>query len=398
MVSFFKDVRPEDVFTPRARVVNQSMYVHRPELERELKRAIRSGYHLVIFGDSGCGKSWLYKKVFDDERVVFSCIDLNDAHTADDVDLIMLDAIDDEDWQVVEEIRTSESSVMPYDVGRKTGRSKVMRRKETQSFEKLCISLRRAAGKKKAFVVFENLEHALEKPDVVARLRSLVLSLDDVSLASSSVQILFVGVPADIKSILAQGNKYQTISNRVIEISEVSRMSRDQASHLIRQGFEVELDMVTESFEYCISQIIYLTDRIPQYLHDLCLQVAFQAEEVRNTVSPTVVVDGAHRWVNTSARQHLGFLEATLGPGRRRTDQKSRIIYAIATWEKVNFYASDIEERLRERFPVTVGQNRVQVMRVLNKLSVGDSRLLKKNDEDQTFRVATPKLRSVLRH
>ncbi len=273
-----------------------------------------------------------------------------------------------------------------------------MRRKEQSAFEQLCALLRKKAKSRKAFVVFENLEHALDNEDVVGYLRSLVLALDDASLARYNVQICFVGVPTDIKMILSNQNKYQTISNRVAEVSEISRMSRDQARHLVLQGFQAELQMEFESFDYCVSQIIYLTDRISQYLQDLCLQIAFCAEDSRNTVSPGVVVRGAHAWVDTNGRQSREFIECILGPGRKRNDPKSRIILALAKWERTTFYAADIEAKLRELFPLSLARRKVQVTCALNKLASGDERLLKFDEATRKYRIATPKLRSVLRH
>lgn len=62
-------LKPEDVFTPRSAEVNLDMYVTRPELERALKNALRGNLHMLIHGESGTGKSWLYKKTFTDLSV-----------------------------------------------------------------------------------------------------------------------------------------------------------------------------------------------------------------------------------------------------------------------------------------------------------------------------------------
>ena len=49
--------RPQEVFTPRAAEINENMYVNRPNLEIRLKRAIQGSYHVIVYGDSGSGKS-----------------------------------------------------------------------------------------------------------------------------------------------------------------------------------------------------------------------------------------------------------------------------------------------------------------------------------------------------
>jgi len=54
-----------DVFTPRTTTVNLKTYVPRSELELALSRSIQGSLHSVLFGESGNGKSWLYRKVFE---------------------------------------------------------------------------------------------------------------------------------------------------------------------------------------------------------------------------------------------------------------------------------------------------------------------------------------------
>jgi len=55
--------KPEDVFTPRSANVNDRMYVPRPDLEASLRKALAGTLHILLHGESGSGKSWLYKKV-----------------------------------------------------------------------------------------------------------------------------------------------------------------------------------------------------------------------------------------------------------------------------------------------------------------------------------------------
>jgi len=61
---FGKRFKPEEVFTPKGSVVNSQMYIQRPELENALAKAIRKPKHIIIHGESGSGKTWLYKSMF----------------------------------------------------------------------------------------------------------------------------------------------------------------------------------------------------------------------------------------------------------------------------------------------------------------------------------------------
>jgi len=68
MTSLLRPRRPKvsDVFTPRRTEVNSDIYVDRPQLEKELRRSLEGSLHTIIYGESGSGKTWLYKKVLAD--------------------------------------------------------------------------------------------------------------------------------------------------------------------------------------------------------------------------------------------------------------------------------------------------------------------------------------------
>ena len=58
-----KALAPNDVFTPRARDINENMYVDRPDLERRLVDALKGDKYVIVHGERGNGKTWLYKRV-----------------------------------------------------------------------------------------------------------------------------------------------------------------------------------------------------------------------------------------------------------------------------------------------------------------------------------------------
>jgi DNA helicase HerA-like ATPase len=71
---------PSEVFTPRAGKVNSQMYVQRAELELQLNNALGESKHIIIHGESGSGKTWLYKSVLASKNSVFAVADLANAN------------------------------------------------------------------------------------------------------------------------------------------------------------------------------------------------------------------------------------------------------------------------------------------------------------------------------
>tara|TARA_R110000822_G_scaffold97851_1_gene221791 strand:- start:779 stop:1267 length:489 start_codon:yes stop_codon:yes gene_type:complete len=60
-----------DVFTPRRSEVNDAMYVDRPQLQKALLRSFARNSHTLVYGESGNGKSWLYKKVLETNSIPY---------------------------------------------------------------------------------------------------------------------------------------------------------------------------------------------------------------------------------------------------------------------------------------------------------------------------------------
>ena len=67
------------------------MSVCRPDLEESSQRALRGTQHILIHGESGSGKSWLYKRVFSQTGVRYIVVKTlqNAAHLGSITEAIM---------------------------------------------------------------------------------------------------------------------------------------------------------------------------------------------------------------------------------------------------------------------------------------------------------------------
>lgn len=398
MSIFSKTMEPSEVFTPRSHEVNSVMYVNRPEHEGALRRAVKTGYNIVVFGDSGCGKSWLYKKVFGDDNIHYQVVDFSAAQDADEVDIQILEAAAAHDeWVAKSKTTKGGLQAKPAGVGGGYEESVEYVKPDASPFIQLLASVRRAAGKRAAFIVFENLEYVLGKPEIVRKIQMMLLALDDPSIGKYRVRICLVGVPTEIKEVLSDGNKYQTISNRVYEVPEVNRLTRKSVDMLVVRGLEQQLEYTVESKTFCCSKIAFVTYRIPQYVHDVCLHVALRAEDAFNTVNPDIVDAALEDWISSNSRQSIEFIRTWVMNDKSLRNTKSKIIYAISRLEKQFFSAADINAELKEHFPISIGERRVQTLATLRKMTEGEERLLKCDADKQLFRVATPQIRSGLR-
>lgn len=77
---------PDTVFTPRAAHVNPNMYVHRPKFETRLVDLFGGNKYIVIHGESGNGKTWLYKRVFSQQGVHYDVVNLGSIASAGSIE------------------------------------------------------------------------------------------------------------------------------------------------------------------------------------------------------------------------------------------------------------------------------------------------------------------------
>ena len=76
---------PSQVFTPRSPQINEGMYVERPKLERQIRTALAGQKNIILYGESGNGKTWLYNRVFKAQEVHFEVLNLAYAKMYEDL-------------------------------------------------------------------------------------------------------------------------------------------------------------------------------------------------------------------------------------------------------------------------------------------------------------------------
>lgn len=230
---------PHLVFTPKSFEVNDSMYVRREDLENRLADAFPSNKLIVIHGERGNGKTWLFKKVFADRGVFFEVVNLGNASGADSLDRAFTVKLGE--WgskQKVSEGTASSAGAKPMGMG-------VEHRIDTSTtyvakslFHHVVEEVRRRAhNDERCAIVFDNFEAIVENSKLVKELASIILSADDESFAKHDVQLIIVGTPTNLKQTIVQLSKSAPVANRLVEIPEVARMSADEASQLMEQGF-----------------------------------------------------------------------------------------------------------------------------------------------------------------
>jgi ABC-type dipeptide/oligopeptide/nickel transport system ATPase component len=392
-------------------VVNNEMYISRTQLEKALIRAIDGGRNIVIHGESGCGKSWLFKRVFQKNKVPYLTVNMANALRLGDLNK----ALEDRFSKFKNSIASgSQSSVNltagVFGITASLSEVENIEKLHKEPFER-CIGLI-SSKKKAAFIVFENIEGVLNSKVILDQITSIITLLDDEDYAEYNVRIVLIGVPDDLQRYFLKSNYSQTISNRLVEIPEVERLAISDAERLIRKGF-VDLlkykvtDLISESKDRygksqksividLVKNIAWHSDYIPQYLHELCLEVAKEAEEAREVTWGTVR-SGIYNWVRTSFTADYGVVENRLNSRQTKTGRRNQAIFALGQINSLDFRVSDVEREIRSNFPKSTAGVTLNVTQTLYDLADGQRPLIRRTPKGDAYRFSSPKLKVCVR-
>lgn len=397
-IALFK-LLPNDVFTPRSANVNPRLYIPRPDLEEELSEGLLESQHLVVFGESGNGKSWLYKNVFKKDKVHYEVIDLVQASTFGSLLATFEDKLDRLEKLEKEEYEVAKSAgLKPAGLGADVEGTWRYVKGKKEPFEKLLAYIRKSAGKRKAVVVFDNFEQIASEPKFCKQVSNCVILLDDPIYAGYDVKIVIVGTPSGIDEILSKNSNIQTISSRLKEIPEVERMTKNEAQLLMRIGLEdlLKLNILGDS-QIFYDHLLNITDRVALELQELGLKIAKESVKKNNTIDQTVMNRAIKKWAKNSIRAYCTTVSSRLNSRETKAARRNQCIYACGMAEKASFTYKDIERLIREYFPETTTGVSLNVSGELSKLAKGENPLLKRLPTDDAYRLASPKIRMAIR-
>jgi hypothetical protein len=401
--NMFKAIKPEDVFTPRGDKVRDDMYISRPRLEQSLRNALRMSKHVVIHGESGSGKSWLYKKVLKEDKAFFEVVNLGLARSSGSIASVIQSAL-------ARHARTyksgyTESKEAGVNVVAATGKlqhTDEYKIRDVDVFEDCLQLIRDKAGARNALLVFDNLEHILVSPQLVSELAGFLLLLDDSNYAKYAVKILLVGTSNDMRSYISKASNSNTITNRLIEIPEVSRLDVRQASALIYKGLFDLLSYDVQEEEKLnekdlIAYLSYYSDRIPQYLQEICLHLALEAENNDGIINFDIFDDARHEWIKSSLISELAVVESNMNSRSTKIGRKNQVIYALGQCKEYDFTCSHIEDIVRKEFPLSCTNIALNVAQILSELSKSEMPIIRRSPRGSAYRFVDPKLRIIIR-
>ncbi|RYF19390.1 MAG: hypothetical protein EOO77_10270 [Oxalobacteraceae bacterium] len=393
-------IAPDQVFTPRAPQVNDRMYVQRAKLEQRLIDAFNANKYIVIHGESGNGKTWLYKKVFAENGIYVDVLNLGQAAATGSLENAFKQKLGE--WgrtSPVSQETNSSAGFKPGGMGIDHSMKTSQGFHAKSPFMLLLEAVRyRAHGDKPAALVLDNFESIVGNAEMVRQIGGLIVSADDESFSQFGVQVVIVGVPGNLKEILVNISNSAPVSNRLTEIPEVARMTEREAKDLIRRGFVEQLGLSFVEgldIEKLYLDISFYTDRIAQHLHELCLIIAQSAARNGDVITPEIAEEALSTWVADTLSSDVGVIEGVMNAIDTKVGRKNQVLYSLGVCTMEDFKTSDIESIVREHFEVAGAA--LNVSQILSGFASAKHPIIRRAPKQNLWEFVTPKYRMAIR-
>lgn len=375
-----------EVFTPRRNDVNREIYVDRNELEKELGRSLTGSLHTVVFGESGSGKSWLYKKVLADMHAQIATANCANALRFKSLTAEISQVVTQEDpkrlAEMAEEMNAGVKAVFAE------GGLKSTRKYEFAEGDPLldCFRiLRQKAGHNIAVLVIDNLEMIFSSSDLMQELAAIITLLDDTRYAEYNVKLLIVGVPSGVKDYLAKS--HTSVGNRISEVSEVSSLSEDEVATLVEKGF---VTLLKANIDQAIlktwqNHVYQVTMGFAQPVQEYCEQLGYILEDANWTASIDQLETADTAWLKKGLSQASGVIVPLMNERETKVGRRNQVLYTLGRINKRVFHANEIESILREEFPTSTVDVTLAVGQILSELTGGENPIIKRSAKGPSY-------------
>lgn len=369
-----------EVFTPRRTEVNRDVYVDRPELERNLRRLVDGTKHVVVHGESGSGKSWLYKKVLQDcgAHVVVA-----NAANALRMKSLASEICNSAGLAGRRVLRGSSDSgtagvrIPVVEAGVATQRDYDI--VPGDILLEAFAEIRKAAGTRPAIVVVDNLELIVSSDELMDELGALITLLDDARYAEHRVKLLLVGVPSVLREYFGKTKAAEAISNRLAELDEVSALSERQVAELVEKGFRGLLKVEISEQDLAVWQrhIVQVTTGYAQAVQEYCEQLGYIVEDANWKADISQLWAADDRWLKQGLSHASEVVSARMNVRETRVGRRNQVLFALGSINNRLFTANDVEAIVRREFPESTQDTTLAIGQILSELAAGENPLLK---------------------
>ncbi|AIS17199.1 hypothetical protein LT40_07180 [Pseudomonas rhizosphaerae] len=384
-----------EVFTPRSREVNPRMYVPRPYHEKDLARSFSRHTHTLLFGESGNGKTWLYKKVLTESKTPYIAVNCANASRAGSLTAEICNCI----------IEPGTAIKMKYNAEKAAEINAYFAKgvlKHTDTFDitqeepllkafKLLSEVGNEGKNTKKIIVLDNLESIFNTTQLMTELADLIILLDDSRYADCNINFLIVGVPNGVLHYYRETKNAESVANRIYEIRKVEGLDSGQVLELVKKGFmQLRIEISAEQQIEISDHVWDITLGFAQRVHEYCEALAFEISDNDWSYDSVLLERADDSWLRNSLRHCYGVVESHLNSRETTVARRNQVIYCIGKFTGHQFDSSDIDKLIRKEFPTKVAKH-MGVGNILSELTSEPTPLLSRNERTGSYMIRDPK-------
>jgi len=381
-----------EVFTPRRGEVNPSMYVDRPSLETELYRSVKRYSHTLLFGESGNGKSWLYKKVLYENHVPYVVANCGNSSRLKSITTEIFNCLIEPG--TAKKLGFTDEKSAELNAYFATGGLKHNGQYELAQEEPLLAAFRvfgeSSNGKK--IIVLDNLEFIFNSTELMDELANILVLLDDQRYSKYDVNVLIVGTPYNVMKYFRETKNVESVANRIEEMQKVSGLDSGQTMEIVKKGFsQLNVPIVGETLIHLSNHVWNVTLGIAQRIHEYCESLAYEIQDNSWKYSKNLLDKADLKWLLQGLRQSYQAIETHLNSRETTVARKNQVIYCIGKMRVHQFDANVIDGMIRKEFPTTIPKTNMGIFKILSELSQGDTPIISLDKKTNSFSVIDPR-------
>lgn len=353
MIAGFFRHRVSEVFTPRRTEVNRELYIDRPDLETALRRAFEGTKHVVVHGESGSGKSWLFKKVLSDLGAHYVIASAANALRYGSLTLAISRAVNPPHQPQLVGIEETKEAALKIPVAEAgLGSTRQYTVDTGDPLAKAFAQLRKDAGKRVAVLVLDNLEFIVSNEGLMEELASIITVLDDEAFREFNVKILMVGVPSVIRDYFHRTPARQSVTNRLSEVPEVSSLTREQVEALIEKGFLdlLKVEVSEDDLRLWKRHINEVTLGYAQAVQEYCEKLAYIVEEAEYKGDSEQLQYADADWLTDGINSAQVSVAERMNERETRVGRRNQVLYVLGRLPLHRFGVAEIEAIVRDEF------------------------------------------------
>lgn len=383
-----------DVFTPRSSQVNLKTYVPRLDLERMLLRSVQGSMHSLLFGESGNGKSWMYKKVLDENEIRYKVANCANASRIGSLTQEIVSALTEPGTaQRVAYNENKEATVKAFVAEGKLVNQNQYKVHLTEPLAEALGRFRKTIGDRSGVIILDNLESIFSNAKLMDELADILILLDDERYGKFKIKFLIVGVPNGVLEYFAKTKNLESVSNRIEELPKVTSLNVTMVRTLVNTGFNELLSfrLSDSAIGRIAGHTHHVTLGVAQRVQEYCEKLAYNIEDNRGVFSVDLLSKTDFDWLRQGMRQGYTVVESHLNSKRTTIARRNQIIYCIGKITSHQLDSTKVTAKLVEEFPDTTSERNMGVGSILAELASGDSPLLRKNPNTSEYRVCDPR-------